>query len=101
MSEASPPEGRPQSGPSIFIAAHVAALVLLYGVALVAGGGFASPPFPPELPVLASATVSTVSIPADRNAVADAMPAVGLPANTDIAPPWTFDRDGRAQLSAR
>ena len=35
----------------LFVAAHVAAVAGLYGVALAVGGGWASPPFPPDVQV--------------------------------------------------
>lgn len=51
-----PPEERPQHRKvTLFVAAHVAAVAGLYGLALAVGGGWAPPPFPPD--VLASSRV--------------------------------------------
>jgi len=93
-------EARPPSGPSIFIAAHVVAVALLHGVVLVAGGGFASPPFPPDLTASQSTTVAARTAQASAEPVAD-QPTLTPPASKDITPSWTFDDEGRARFAER
>ena len=100
MKSTSQPEARPLSGPSIFITAHVAAVMLLYGGALIAGGGFASPPFPPDSPESQSTAASARTAHAAAEPIVDQM-ALTPPASNDIAPPWTFDGEGRARFAER
>ncbi|MEQ1692322.1 MAG: hypothetical protein ABMA00_13610 [Gemmatimonas sp.] len=100
MKSTSQPEARPPSGPSIFITAHVAAVMLLYGVALVAGGGFASPPFPPDSPESQSTAAPARTAHAAAEPTADQTALTPLASN-DIAPPWTFDGEGRARFAER
>lgn len=74
--------------------------MLLYGVALVAGGGFASPPFPPDSPESQSTAVSGRTAHAAAEPTAD-QTALTPPASNEIAPPWTFDGEGRARFAER
>ena len=74
--------------------------MLLYGAALVAGGGFASPPFPPDAPASRSSAVSARAVQAAAEPVTDRS-ALARPASSDIAPPWTFDGEGRARFTER
>jgi hypothetical protein len=96
----SQPEARPPSGTSIFITAQVAAVMMLYGVALIAGGGFASPPFPPDSPESQSTAASARTAHAAAEPVADQLTLTPTASN-DIAPPWTFDSEGRVRLTER
>lgn len=84
-----------------FIAAHVVGVCALYGIALVAGGGFASAPFPPgDEPAprppeggTRSATSSIQTVPPTNVAT----PSFLSP-SVDRAPPWTIDAQGLTQL---
>ena len=65
----------------LMAAAHVAVVLGLYAIALVLGGGFATAPFPPELPPRASN---------------EERPGGGeTPVSTDQAAPWLVGDDGR------
>jgi len=88
----------------VLAGAHLAAVVLLYGMAVLAGGGFAGPPFPPDSP-RASPThrtdgptwplpVATAPVPAA------VPPAFEAPQRTssDVQAPWSFDANGRLRL---
>jgi hypothetical protein len=89
-------------GTRLFIAALMVSVPLIYGVALAIGGGFASPPFPPDLPSGASRLQALPAAPI--GVTLDAAPQVArefVPASSDIAPPWTFDAEGRAQFTTR
>lgn len=89
-------------GTRLFIAAHMAGVSLIYGVALAIGGGFASPPFPPDLPSAASRLQALPATPIGATQDAALQVAREIePASNDIAPPWTFDAEGRAQFTTR
>ena len=93
-------ETEASSSPSIFIAAHVAAMTLLYGVAMVVGGGFTSPPFPPDEPARQTTRVSARAGQTATNPDPDPT-VLASPASNDVAPPWAFDGDGRARFTER
>jgi hypothetical protein len=86
-----------------FAAAHVAAVLVLYAVALVTGGGFAAPPFPPNLPSRPTAgKVWPASRPvvdeSERTAARRADPVPAMPTTADMPAPWSIDADGRVHL---
>ena len=97
-------ETRRRTRMRILAGAHLAAVVLLYGMAVLGGGGFAGPPFPPDSP-RASPTHRTDG-PAWPLPVATApVPAAVPPAfeapqrtSSDVQAPWSFDADGRLSL---
>ena len=65
-----------------FVAAHVVAVVALYGAALAVGGGISPAPFPP----LSGAAAPTTSTP---SAVRVSLPARGVvPVSSAPAPAW-------------
>lgn len=80
----------------LFVAAHVAAPVVLYGLAMVVGGGLASPPFPPDLPH----TRVALAAPQPARTNAEAQPAAppaapraaqALPRAPDLEAPWVAE----------
>lgn len=82
-----------------FVAAHVVAVTLIYGVALWVGGGVAEAPMPPEAlrstaPLMA-ATASTVAV---ADAVVNTAGPLPAPPTTTLAldapAPWDIDRHG-------
>jgi len=83
-----------------FAAAHVAAVLVLYAVALVTGGGFAAPPFPPDLPSRpAAAEARLASRPvADEPERTAARRTDPMPTTADQPAPWSIDPDGRVHL---
>jgi len=103
MRPADEPRTRERQRIRRFAAAHVAAVLVLYAVALVTGGGFAAPPFPPDLPSRATAAEKRVASGTradepERTAArrTDAMPA--MPTTADMPAPWSIDPDGRVHL---
>lgn len=103
MRPADEPRTRERQRIRRFAAAHVAAGLALYAVALVTGGGFAAPPFPPDLPSrptagkvwLASPPAADVS---ERTAARRADPVPAMPTTADKPAPWSIDPDGRVHL---
>jgi len=98
----------------LFLAAHVLAVVCIYGIALAVGGGFGSTPFTPELmagrATASSATAQTAQTAlteqTEQTAAADAprptarsLAATPIPA-ADVPPPWMTDAQGRVSLRA-
>lgn len=59
----------------LFVAAHVAAVAGLYGLALAVGGGWASPPFPPDVQVSRGSHEARPRAPVDGAAHAQARTA--------------------------
>jgi|JI10StandDraft_1071094.scaffolds.fasta_scaffold1930642_2 hypothetical protein len=76
----------------LFVAAHVAAPVVLYGLAVVVGGGLASVPFPPDLPHTRVALAHPQSAPT-AVAVQPVTPSAApvLPRAPDIEAPWVAE----------
>lgn len=96
---ATPPR-RHRAATSIFVVAHVGVVVLLYGVALIAGGGFATLAFPPDAPAAADAHQGPLveDQPVEQWPMAGASTG-GLPTERiEVSPPWTSDADGRIHL---
>lgn len=76
----------------LFVAAHVAAPVAIYGLALAMGGGLASTPFPPDLPHVRSASVTPQSPPPLAEVVPPGTPpAQVLPSAADLEAPWATE----------
>ncbi|MGD9835060.1 MAG: hypothetical protein AB7U92_20090 [Piscinibacter sp.] len=86
-----------------FIAMHMVAVSLIYGIALVMGEGFAAAPFPPDEVLVARADrLQTLPEPlADFSARAPFDTGLPLPQHHDIALPWSFDPQGRLHLRDR
>ena len=78
-----------------FLVAHVLAVVLIYAVALLVGGGLASAPFPPDLPTKATraaAARAPAPPPTAKATVTEPRAALVLPsAAPDLAAPWAQD----------
>jgi hypothetical protein len=76
-------------GPSIFVAAHVVAVVALYGAALAVGGGISPAPFPPlsiaAAPTAATPSAARVTLPARGVVPVSSAPA---PAWHEVEPAW-------------
>ncbi len=86
-----------------FIATHMVAVSLIYGIALVMGEGFAAAPFPPDEVIVARADRLHPS-PEPRADVGPRAPfdtGLPLPQHHDITPPWSFDPPGRVHLPDR
>lgn len=83
------------------IAMHMVAVSLIYGIALVVGEGFAAAPFPPDELIVAHSDRPQPSPKPIADFGSQAPPGAGLPLPHDIAPPWSFDPQGRAQLRDR
>ncbi len=87
---------------------HLLAVVAIYGVALVVGGGLSGPPFPAESrrPGVSAEAVLT-ALPPRGLAEPEWTAATVLhrpadePARTvsDLRAPWSFDPDGRLRLN--
>ena len=90
-------------GPSVFVAAHVVAVVALYGAALAVGGGISPAPFPPlsaaAAPTAATPSAARVPLPARGVVPVFSVPA---PAWHDVEPAWAdaarkVDAPGRTE----
>ena len=84
-----------------FLVIHVLAVLVIYAIALLAGGGLASTPFPPDRPVKATRAALHPE-PARRLAPAPTLAApreaLVLPtAAPDLAPPWAPDGTRRTE----
>lgn len=95
-------EPRPRSRTtSLFLAGHLVAVSVVYAAAWSIGGGFAPPPFPPDVPV----EVHQPSIPRVANDIDESVPPATLMApasmTSDIPSPWTFDTEGRVRFAPR
>ena len=76
----------------LFVAAHVAAPVVLCGLAMVVGGGLASPPFPPDLPHTTLAPAAPRPVRTSEAVQPAAPPATqALPRAPDIEAPWVAE----------
>ncbi len=86
-----------------FIAMHMVSVSLIYGIALVMGEGFAAAPFPPDEAIVARADrLQPLPEPrADISPRAQIDTGLPLPQHHDIAPPWSFDPQGRLHLRDR
>jgi hypothetical protein len=89
-----------------FVALHVGAVSGIYALALVIGGGLATPPFPANERVVAHAQVlagPSPSLPARQQVpqAGDGSERLGPTLPSDLAPPWSYGSDGRARLSER
>ncbi len=86
-----------------FIAMHMVAVSLIYGIALVMGEGFAAAPFPPDEVVVARADRLQPSpeLRPDVSPGASFDTGLPLPQHHDIAPPWSVDPQGRIRLPDR
>lgn len=86
-----------------FIAMHMVAVSLIYGIAVVVGEGFAAAPFPPDELIVANSDRPQPSpMPlADFRPLAPLGTELPLPRHHDIAPPWSFDPQGRVHLRDR
>ena len=86
---------------SLFIAGHLGAVSVIYAAAWSFGGGFAPPPFPPDLPVM----VHRSSMPSTSDGAEVHLPPASsrdpAPLTSDTPPPWTFDTEGRVQFAPR
>jgi hypothetical protein len=84
-----------------FVVAHVIAILSIYGLAVLAGGGFAAPPFPVDERVVARAAAEPRR-PLATTAVGPTAPGddgAGLvPQRSEIAPPWRFEADGSVRM---
>ncbi len=77
-----------------FVGLHLCAVSGIYTLTLVIGGGFATPPFPPDGRVMARAELAAVGaspLPMSRPARRSEDSDETLPAQTDITPPWRTD----------
>lgn len=90
-------------GPSVFVVAHVVAVVALYGAALAVGGGISPAPFPPisaaAPPTTATPLSTRVALPARGVVPVSSAPA---PAWHEVEPAWAeaarkVDPQGRAE----
>lgn len=88
-----------RAGASVFLAAHVGAVIVLYAVALSLGGGTAVPPIPPDPPARIGSPVSPVAARPIRHPepAPDRHDAV-YSAPVEIEAPWRFDAHGRVYL---
>jgi hypothetical protein len=86
-----------------FIATHMVAVSLIYGIALVMGEGFAAEPFPPDEVIVARVDrLQTSPEPhADISPRAPFDTGLPLPQHHDITPLWSFDPQGRLHLRDR
>lgn len=86
-----------------FIAMHMLAVSLIYGIALVIDEGFSAAPFPPDEVIVARAVWRQPSPEprAEVNPRAAFDNGLPLPQHHDIAPPWSFDPQGRVHLRDR
>lgn len=80
----------PRRGVRVFVALHLAAVGMIYAIAVTVGGGFAGPPMPP----ITVAIASPPAAPATR-APTPPPPTTSLPAPAPL-PDWTR----RAELPA-
>jgi len=81
MSKHRPPEATAvRKRIRLFLAAHVAAPVVIYGLAIGAGGGLASTPIPQEPPIAARTAMTGVTAWTDSSAA----PAAAGPERHDI-----------------
>ena len=88
----------PRSRSRLMAAAHVAVVLGLYAIGLVLGGGFATAPFPPDLPPRASNEERTPRLAptTDRHPGVSTSAGGGeTPVSTDQAAPWLVGDDGR------
>lgn len=86
-----------------FAAAHLAAVLVLYAVALAMGGGYAAAPFPPDLPSHAKAAGMRASalpqVDEPQGApTRSSDPLTVMHKTTDKPAPWWIDPDGRVHL---
>ncbi len=83
------------------VALQLAAAGLAYALAWALGGGFAAAPFPPldEVVVTHAAPVrASADAGARAKPVEPADSHAHLPAQQEVAPPWSFDSSGRIRL---
>jgi len=98
-----PAQGAGQTRIRRFIALHMVAVSLIYGIALVVGEGFGAAPFPPDQLIVAHSDRLQPSPKTLADFGPQAPPGTGLPLpqRHDIAPPWSFDPQGRVHLRVR
>lgn len=103
MSAGRSPTASARARVRVFVAAHLALVLALYALAVVAGGGLMPPPFPPELHLVRVAR-SAPQPPAVHDAPLWVAPAAApdsaLPQRIDPSPPWQVDAKGRVHWRA-
>lgn len=82
--------GRQRRGVRLFVALHLAAVGVIYAVAVTVGGGFAGPPMPPITVAMASPPKLSVG----------RTPAPALPMTQPLAPAPLPDWTRRAEIPA-
>lgn len=92
--DASAPEkaGGHRRGVRVFVALHLAAVGIIYAIAVTVGGGFAGPPMPP----ITFAMASPPAVPATRAP----MPPTTQPTTPHLAPASLPDWTRRAEIPA-
>jgi len=83
---------------SLFVVGHLTLVLLVYGAALVAGGGFETTPFAPD---------ERIGSPAPDRAMPAALaprddpPSIGVLHSAELDPPWRVGADGRVHVDDR